>query len=46
MEPIRIIKDDMFNIKINKEYKVYLLNTENINKYPNLILLMWVIVRS
>lgn len=35
MEPIRIIKEDMFNIKINKEYKVYLLNSKNINKYPD-----------
>jgi len=35
MEPVRIIKKDMFNIKITKEYKVYLLNTININKYPN-----------
>jgi hypothetical protein len=35
MEPIRVIKEDMFNIKINKEYKVYLLNSKNLNKYPN-----------
>jgi hypothetical protein len=35
MEPIRVIKEDMFNIKINKEYKVYLLNSENLIKYPN-----------
>ena len=35
MEPIRIIKEDMFNIKINKKYNVFLLNTININKYPD-----------
>jgi hypothetical protein len=35
MEPIRVIKEDMFNIKINKEYKVYLLNSKNLNKYPD-----------
>jgi hypothetical protein len=35
MEPIRIIKKDMFNIKIDKEYKVYLLNSENIKLHPN-----------
>jgi hypothetical protein len=35
MEPIRIIKEDMFNIKVNKEYKVYLLNSDNIKNYPD-----------
>ena len=34
MEPIRIIKDDMFNIKINKEYKVYLLNSIALSEEP------------
>ena len=35
MEPIRIIKQDMFNIKIDKEYKVYLINSSSLNTYPN-----------
>jgi hypothetical protein len=30
MKPIRIIKEDMFNIKINKEYKVYLLDSKDL----------------
>jgi len=34
MKPIRIINNDMFNIKISKEYKVYLLNTKVLQEYP------------
>jgi hypothetical protein len=35
MEPIRIIKQDMFSIKINKEYKVYLIDSNSLNMYPD-----------
>lgn len=35
MKPIRTINNDMFNIKINKDYKVYLLNTKALQEYPN-----------
>ena len=34
MEPVRIINNDMFNIKINKQYKVYLLDTKSLKEYP------------
>ena len=34
MKPIRIINNDMFNIKINKDYKVYLMNTAALQEYP------------
>jgi hypothetical protein len=34
MKPIRIINNDMFNIKINKDYKVYLMNTKALQEYP------------
>jgi hypothetical protein len=34
MKPIRIIKNNMFNIEINKEYNVYLLNSNNLNLFP------------
>jgi hypothetical protein len=32
MEPIKIIKSDMFNINISKEYKIYLLNSKELEK--------------
>jgi hypothetical protein len=35
MEPIRIIKQDMFNIKIDKEYRVYLIDSNSLDIYPD-----------
>ena len=34
MKSIRTINNDMFNIKINKDYKVYLLNTKALQEHP------------